>query len=113
MESDVARAEGAESLLNIDVMRQGKLLEKLEAELRLLHVEIGELTSMKQGRGMYVRSGPHVMFQVKDKQKLIAQKQEELKHKQAARDRARSQLEDLQRRLNELLRRRQAGGLIQ
>jgi hypothetical protein len=24
---------------------------------------------------MYVRSGPHVMFQVKDKQKLIAQKQ--------------------------------------
>jgi hypothetical protein len=37
MESEVARAEGAESLLNIDVMRQGKLLEKLEAEVRALH----------------------------------------------------------------------------
>lgn len=37
MESDVARAEGAESLLNIDVMRQGKLLEKLEAEVRAYH----------------------------------------------------------------------------
>jgi hypothetical protein len=34
MESEVARSEGAESLLNIDVMRQGKLLEKLEAEVR-------------------------------------------------------------------------------
>jgi hypothetical protein len=126
-ESEFAKAEGMESLLNIDVGRQGRLLEKLEAEVRETHLlpppskSVGAKTlsvcgllavaiaacgdwrahfvearkgtpcsstticseadlvgvpdSVCPPQGVYVRSGPHVMFQVKDKQRLTAQKQ--------------------------------------
>jgi len=198
MESEVARAEGADSLLNIDVMRQGKLLEKLEAEVRALHPQskfsfcsahpfrLAAITARRdrrahihearkgrvhsrhlfaealhtgapQGGGLTLlalrmcpaghvraqrpardvpgegqaearcskaRCTPPSSLPVHVSIRSVALSchvppfidwllVEELKHKQAARDRARSQLEDLRRRLNELLRRRQAGGLRQ
>lgn len=86
-------------------------------------------------QSMFVRSGPHAMFQAKDKQKLIAQKQgtahswqgkgtvlirarlavsaEELKKKETERDKARARLEDLQRQLREVRSRQAAVGLRQ